>query len=113
MNSNLKNFIKYHYIATPLELRKQEYWSGLSFPTPGDLPDSGVEHLSLAAPALAGRFFTAVPPGKPKFLITVFIHSSNTYLSAYHVQISVPLCGEKENKERRRKQDGLPWWRSG
>ena len=66
MNSNLKNFIKYHYIATPLELRKQEYWSGLSFPTPGDLPDSGVEHLSLAAPALAGRFFTAAPPGKPE-----------------------------------------------
>ena len=66
MNSNLKNFIKYHYIATPLELRKQEYWSGLSFPSPGDLPDSGVEHLSLAAPALAGRFFTAAPPGKPE-----------------------------------------------
>ena len=66
MNSNLKNFIKYHYIATPLELRKQEYWSGLSFPTPGDLPDSGVKHLSLAAPALAGRFFTAAPPGKPE-----------------------------------------------
>ena len=58
MNSNLKNFIKYHYIATPLELRKQEYWSGLSFPTPGDLPDSGIKPASLASLALTGRFFT-------------------------------------------------------
>ena len=55
MNSNLKIFIKYHYIAIPLELRKQEYWSGLSFPTPGDLPDSRTEPIS---PALAGRFFS-------------------------------------------------------
>ena len=42
---------------------KQEYWSGLAFPTPGDLPDLGIEPESLASPALAGRFFTTVPPG--------------------------------------------------
>ena len=46
----------------------QEYWSGLPFPTPRDLPDPGIEPLSLASPALAGCFFTAVPPGKPKDL---------------------------------------------
>ena len=39
-----------------------EYWSGLPFPTPGDLPDSGVEP---ASPVSAGRFFTTEPPGKP------------------------------------------------
>ena len=33
---------------------RQEYWSGLPFPSPGDLPDPGTE------PALAGRFFTRV-----------------------------------------------------
>ena len=65
MNSNLKNFIKYHYIATSLELRKQEYWSGLSFPTPGDLPDTGIKPKSLVSPALVGGFFTTEPPGKP------------------------------------------------
>ena len=40
---------------------RQEYWSGLPFPPPGDLPDSGIEH---ASPALAGGFFTTEPPGK-------------------------------------------------
>ena len=36
----------------------QEYWSGLSCPPPGDLPDSGIKPASLTSPALAGRFFT-------------------------------------------------------
>ena len=43
----------------------QEYWSGLLFPPPGDLPDPGIEPVSLVSPALAGRFFTTEPPGKP------------------------------------------------
>ena len=42
---------------------QQEYWSGLPFPSPGDLPDPGIKLASLA---LAGRFFTAEPPGKPQ-----------------------------------------------
>ena len=37
---------------------KQEYWSGLPFPSPGDLPDLGIKPASFASPALAGRFFT-------------------------------------------------------
>ena len=37
---------------------RQEYWSGLPFPTPGDLPDPGVEPESPVSPALASRFFT-------------------------------------------------------
>ena len=43
--------------------------SGLPFPTPGNLLDPGVETTSLASPPLAGRCFTAVPPGKPKGLV--------------------------------------------
>ena len=35
-----------------------EYWSGLPFPFPGDLPDPGIEAMPLASPALAGGFFT-------------------------------------------------------
>ena len=38
---------------------------GLLFPTPGHLPDPGVEPMSLASPALDGGFFITVPPGKP------------------------------------------------
>ena len=41
-----------------MEFSRQKYWSGVSFPTPEDLPDPGTEPTSLASPALAGRFFT-------------------------------------------------------
>ena len=36
---------------------RQEYWSGLLCPPPGDLPDPGIEHASLLSPALVGGFF--------------------------------------------------------
>ena len=39
---------------------------GLPFPTPGDLPKPGIKPASLVSPALAGGFFTTVPPGKQK-----------------------------------------------
>ena len=45
---------------------KQEYWNGFPYPSPGELPDPGIE---LVSPALAGRFFSLVaaePPGKPQ-----------------------------------------------
>ena len=41
-----------------MEFPRQEYWSGLPFPSPGDLPNPGIEPASLASPALAGEFFT-------------------------------------------------------
>ena len=44
------------------DFSRQENWSGLPFPPPGDLPDPGIKPLS---PTLAGRFFTTEPPGKP------------------------------------------------
>ena len=44
---------------------RQEYWSELTFPSSGDLPDPGIEPRSLA---LAGGFFTTEPPGKPSLL---------------------------------------------
>ena len=42
---------------------RQEYWSGLPFPSPEDLPDSGIKPT---CPALASRFLTTEPPGKPE-----------------------------------------------
>ena len=41
-----------------MEFFRQEYWCGLPFPTPGDLPNPGIEPASLVSPSLAGRFFT-------------------------------------------------------
>ena len=44
---------------------RQEYWNGLLFPSPGAFPNPGMKPVSPVSPALAGRFFTAGPPGKP------------------------------------------------
>ena len=46
---------------------RQEYWSGLQFPTPRDLPNSGIKPMSLASPALADGLFTTAPSRKPLF----------------------------------------------
>ena len=41
-----------------MEFSRQEYWSGLPFPAPGDIPDPGIEPTFLVSPELAGEFFT-------------------------------------------------------
>ena len=51
-----------HQAPLPMGFPRQEYWNGWPFPSPGDLPEPGVELMS---PALAGKFFTIEPPGKP------------------------------------------------
>ena len=53
---------------TPLSMGflRQEYWSGLPCPTPGDLPNPQIEPKSPASPPLAGRFFTTEPLGEQK-----------------------------------------------
>ena len=47
-----------------MEFSRQEYMSGLPFPTSGDLPDPEIETASLVSPALAGRFSTTGSPGE-------------------------------------------------
>ena len=47
---------------------RQEYWSGLPFLSPGDLPGPGIQST---CPALAGGFFTTEPCGKPGILIAL------------------------------------------
>ena len=42
---------------------RQEYWSGLPFPSPGDLPNPGIE---AGSPALQAEALPSEPPGKPK-----------------------------------------------
>ena len=46
---------------------RQEYWSGLPFPPPRDLPDSGIEPVTPASSASQANSLTAEPPGKPEF----------------------------------------------
>ena len=49
-----------------MEFSRQEYWSGLPFPTIGDVPYPEIKPISLVPPALADRFFTTESPGKSK-----------------------------------------------
>jgi len=44
--------------CSPRGSSRQEYWSGLPCPSPGDLPDLGIEPASVTSPALAGEHFT-------------------------------------------------------
>ena len=57
---------------------RQEYWSGLPFPPPGDLRNPGIVPMS---PALADRFFTTEPPGRP----------DNIYRSQKYIYMSEKL----------------------
>ena len=52
-----------HQALLSMGFPRQEYLSGWAFPPPGDLPDPGIELVSLAFPAWAGGFFTVVLPG--------------------------------------------------
>ena len=57
------------YQAPPsMGFSRQEYWSGLPFPSPGDLPDPGIEPGS---PALQADTLTSEPPGKPIYPIKI------------------------------------------
>ena len=51
-----------------MEFSRQEYWSGLPFPTLEDLPHPGIDPTSLKPRGLAGGFFTTVSLGKPTLL---------------------------------------------
>ena len=55
-----------HHAPLSMEFSRQEYWSGLPFPSPGDLPNPGMEP---ASPSLAEGFFATEPPGKLRTLL--------------------------------------------
>ena len=73
------------YQASPsMGFFRQEYWSGLAFPSPGDLPDPGIKSGS---PALEADSLTSEPPGKRKAKekrkdISVWMQSSKEYQEA-------------------------------
>ena len=54
-----------HQTPLSMEFSRREYLSGLPVPSPGYVPNPGIELRSLVSPALAGGFLTTTPPGKP------------------------------------------------
>ena len=72
-------------------LSRQEHWSGLLCPPPGDLPDLGVEPASLKSPALAGVFFTT--------------HAAWEAGEMWHM----PLNAGRQLEAGRAQEQALPW----
>ena len=64
---------------------RQEYWSGLPFPSPGGLPDPGIKPRS---PALQADSLPSEPPGKPHSNV----HTKNMYKDKMSVAYSLTLC---------------------
>ena len=57
-----------HQAPLSMGFSRQEHWSVLPFPSPGDFPNPGIEPVS---PALAGKFLTTEPSGKPQSVAAV------------------------------------------
>ena len=64
----LSSLLLKKYQAPPsMGFSRQEYWNGLPFPSPGDLPNPGIKPTSPASCIGRQIFFTTVPPGKPPY----------------------------------------------
>ena len=63
-----------------MEFSRQEYWSGLPFPSPGDLPDPGIEPVP---PPLAGGLFTTELPGKSIYVCVYTYGDIYFYIHIY------------------------------
>ena len=79
-----------HQASLSVGFSRQEYWSGLLYPPPGDLPDLGIQPTSLTSPELAGGSSPLEPPGKPDV--------ANESETKVKVTQSCPtLCGPGQN----------------
>ena len=56
-----------HQAPLSMGFPRQEYSSGVPFPTPEEIPDPGITAMSPVSPPRAGRFFTTAPPGNSKW----------------------------------------------
>ena len=63
-----------HQVPLSMGSSRQDYWSRVPCPPVGCLPDPEIRPMSLTSPALAGGFFTTVPPGKPQCRDKKLIH---------------------------------------
>ena len=84
------------------EFSRQEYWSELLFPSPGDLPDPGIKPVSPVAPALADRIFTTEPRGK--------LHYEHPPPAGTFVTTDEPTLTHPSHPKCMLHITVLPWW---
>ena len=78
------------------EFSRLENWSGLPFPSPGNLPDLGIEPRS---PALQADALPSEPPGKPHALICMKINNDLLYVMGYYIQYLIITIMERNLKK--------------
>ena len=92
-----------HQIPLPTGFPRQDNWSEFPFPSPGDLPNPGIERES---PAMSGRFSTTEPPGKPHkelvynlLAVRRYLWSKELETSSYSQQIRLLMVLEARAKQ--------------
>ena len=83
-----------HQAPLSMGFSRREQWSGLPFPTPGDLPDPGIEPVSLMSPALAGGLFTT----SATWVISQYFTGLENKVHFNIFYISNPRLLQKHNK---------------
>ena len=77
-----------------MEFSRQEYWSGLPFPSSGDLPDPEIKPTSLSSSALAGRLFSAAPSRK------LFVYNISVLYKDF-TRVCNPHCMDEQTEVQR------------
>ena len=79
-----------HQAPLSMGFSKQEYWSGLPCPPPGDLPDPGIEPMSLTSPALAGRLFATRATWEAPQFCSAYFNSICDYQQIQYAHTLLP-----------------------
>ena len=88
----LRSYGLYPQAPQSMGFSRQEYWSGLPCPPPGDLPHPGIEPTSLMSPALAGRFFTTSATWEALLLTLLCIKRGFAVKHSWYCPAFTVLC---------------------
>ena len=87
-----------HKAPLSMGFSRQEYWSGLSCPPPGDLPNPGIKPVSLMSLVLAGRFFTTSTTWETHLFQVLALSASMSVIYSSRVFTSNSICFREEEK---------------
>ena len=98
----LNHFSHIQLLATPwtiacqaplsIGFSRQEYWSGLTCPPPGNLPNRGIKPASLTFPALAGRYFTTRATWEDYVCVCIYMYMCVYIYTHTHIHIYTHVC---------------------